>query len=169
MGKKRRKKLVHVENSKYHVTMLKGLQQRCTTMLPFYNPIVKTMFGSMYTACLKDPPLTPPTHSAVKERQIAQQPRGHETLVESETWREQVKSTKWPSGSCMVYYKQWQQNNNTTTMMYSNKWSTFHGTFMSVTTNKQTAIYINLLAPLLDRELTEWLCPWALSDHLVTI
>jgi hypothetical protein len=32
-------------------------------------------------------------------------------------------------------------------MMYSNKWSTFHGTLMSVTTNKQTAIYINLLAP----------------------
>jgi hypothetical protein len=46
-GKRKRKKLVHVENSKYHVTMLKGLQQCCTTMLPFYNPIVNTMFGSI--------------------------------------------------------------------------------------------------------------------------
>jgi hypothetical protein len=59
-------------------------------MLPFYNPIVKTIFGSI-PLFLKDPR---PTHSGVKERQIAQQPRGHETLVESETWREQAKSTK---------------------------------------------------------------------------
>jgi hypothetical protein len=44
---KKKKKLVHVENSKYHVTMLKGLQQCCTTILPFYKPILKTMFGSI--------------------------------------------------------------------------------------------------------------------------
>jgi hypothetical protein len=49
----------------------------------------------------------PPTHSGVKERQIAQQPRGYETLVESETWREQAKEHQMTQrGSCMVYYKQ---------------------------------------------------------------
>jgi hypothetical protein len=91
-GEKKNKKLVHVENSKYHVTMLKGLQQCCATMLAFYNPVVKTIVGSIprawHTGRVRD------LEGASKEHQMTQREL-HGVL--------QTTTTK---------------KNNTTTMMY---------------------------------------------------